>query len=243
MGLATILGFYLLSAGWSPPSMRGPAPQTAGESLAVTSSDSSTQQGQADSASQTQPSQGAEPTQPSPSPSGQTPNPPAQAKPSPPRPRHRKKAPTNCSSAPTALNTAGSTDATSANADSTNAAPTAGSTIPGSTTPGATASKPCPPPKKVVRDGGSSEPKVQLTGGTTAERASEKSSTEQLEAATQKNLKKAEARELSPSQREIVTQIKQFLEQSKAAVTAGDLERGHNLALKANLLSEELVKP
>jgi hypothetical protein len=238
MGLAAILGFYLLSAGWSPPAIRGPVFQTAGRSPAVTSSDSSTQQGQADSASQTQPSQGAEPTQPSPSPTSQTPNPPAQAKPSSPRPRHRKKAATNCSSAPTALNTPGSTDAASANADSTNAAPTVGSTI-----PAATASKPCPPPKKVVRDGGSSEPKVQLTGGTTAERASEKSSTEQLEAATQENLKKAEARELSPSQREIVTQIKQFLEQSKAAVAAGDLERGHNLALKANLLSEELVKP
>jgi hypothetical protein len=33
------------------------------------------------------------------------------------------------------------------------------------------------------------------------------------------------------------------MEQSKAAVAAGDLERGHKLALKAQLLSDELVKP
>jgi hypothetical protein len=103
--------------------------------------------------------------------------------------------------------------------------------------------KPCPPPKKVVRNGGSSEPKVQLTGGTTAQQAANKSSTEQLRAATEENLKKAAALQLNPTKREMVTQIKQFMEQSKAAVAAGDLERGHNLALKAQLLSDELVKP
>jgi hypothetical protein len=253
MGLAAILGVYLLSAGWSPPAIGGPVPQTAAQSPAATSSDSSTHQSQGTSASEPQsaPSQSAEPAQPLSSPNPQTPNPAAQAKPSPPRPRHHKKTPSNCSSAPTALNTAvakpadsanpvgsGSSDAGSANTGSTNAAPIVGSTI-----PGATPSRPCPPPKKVVRDGGSSEPKVQLTGGTTAQQASDKSSTEQLRAATEENLKKAEARELSPSQREMVNQIKQFMEQSKAAVAAGDLERGHNLALKANLLSDELVKP
>jgi hypothetical protein len=33
------------------------------------------------------------------------------------------------------------------------------------------------------------------------------------------------------------------VEQSKAAVAAGDADRGHNLALKARLLSDELGKP
>ncbi|MFZ0136454.1 MAG: hypothetical protein WAK89_05310 [Candidatus Sulfotelmatobacter sp.] len=105
------------------------------------------------------------------------------------------------------------------------------------------ASKPCPPPKKVIRNGGSNEPKVQLTGGTAAEQASDKSSTEQLRAATEENLKKAAQLQLTPSQRDMVSQIKEFLEQSKAAVAAGDLEGAHNLALKAHLLSAELVKP
>ena len=38
-------------------------------------------------------------------------------------------------------------------------------------------------------------------------------------------------------------QIKQFMEQSNTAAAAGDLDRAHSLALKANLLSAELVKP
>jgi hypothetical protein len=41
----------------------------------------------------------------------------------------------------------------------------------------------------------------------------------------------------------MLTQIQQFMEQSKAALAAKDMERGHNLALKAHLLSEELAKP
>jgi hypothetical protein len=41
----------------------------------------------------------------------------------------------------------------------------------------------------------------------------------------------------------MVNQVKQFMDQSKTAVTAGNVESGHNLARKAQLLSEELVKP
>jgi hypothetical protein len=33
------------------------------------------------------------------------------------------------------------------------------------------------------------------------------------------------------------------MEQSSKALAAGDLQRGHNLAMKAQLLSDELVKP
>jgi hypothetical protein len=33
------------------------------------------------------------------------------------------------------------------------------------------------------------------------------------------------------------------MDQSKTAVAAGDLARGHNLAQKAHLLSQELLKP
>jgi hypothetical protein len=80
-------------------------------------------------------------------------------------------------------------------------------------------------------------------GGTTAEQASHQRSTDELTAATEENLKKIAGRQLNPSQQEMVTQIKQFLQQSKTAVAAGDLERGHNLAMKARLLSDELVKP
>jgi hypothetical protein len=85
---------------------------------------------------------------------------------------------------------------------------------------------------------------VQLTGGTTAQQAlHQRSTTDQLTAATSENLKKIEGRKLSPAQQEMVNQIKQFIDQSKTAVSKGDLEGGHNLALKAHLLSDELVKP
>ena len=50
-------------------------------------------------------------------------------------------------------------------------------------------------------------------------------------------------RQLDSNQQEMLKQIQQFLDQSKAAVAAGDIERGHNLAMKAHLLSDELAKP
>jgi hypothetical protein len=119
-----------------------------------------------------------------------------------------------------------------------------GSPNAGSPNAGSAPLKPCPPPKKVVRNGGSDQPAVQLTGDTTAEQASHKrASTEQITAATEANLKKAAELQLSPGQQDMVSQIKEFMQQSKAAIAAGDLDGGHNLAMKAHLLSDELVKP
>ena len=104
--------------------------------------------------------------------------------------------------------------------------------------------KPCPPPKVVVKDGGSAEPTVQLKGNTTAAQASQQLyTTEQLTAATQENLKKLAGRQLTASQKEMMSQVKEFMGQSSKAIAAGDLQRGHNLAMKAQLLSDELVKP
>jgi len=79
--------------------------------------------------------------------------------------------------------------------------------------------------------------------GTTAEQAAQQRSIDELTAATSANLKKLESRQLSTTQQDMVSQVKQFMDQSKAAVAAGDLERGQNLATKAHLLSDELVKP
>jgi homogentisate 1,2-dioxygenase len=96
----------------------------------------------------------------------------------------------------------------------------------------------------VIKNGGSDEPTVELKGGTSEPQASQQRfSTEQLTAATEENLKKTAERQLNPSQQETVNQTKQFMDQAKSAVAAGDVERGHNLAKKAYLLSEELLKP
>jgi hypothetical protein len=70
-----------------------------------------------------------------------------------------------------------------------------------------------------------------------------KSSTEQLRVATEENLKKVEGHQLSASQQDMKNQINQFMQQSKTAAADGDVDRAHNLSLKARLLSDELVKP
>jgi hypothetical protein len=118
----------------------------------------------------------------------------------------------------------------------------------GSESAGATdspkASGGCSPAKTVVRDGGTSEPTVQLKGSGSSGRGSHQGDTaEQLLASTEDKLKKTEGQQLSSNQQEMVTQIRQFMDQSKAAAAAGDLNRARNLALKANLLSDELAKP
>lgn len=249
MTLAAILGFYLLSLGSSG---LGWMPSHAG-AFAVHSPVQQPPAGGSSDASASQPqapqSQTTEPVQPAPSPN-QPPNSPARAKPR----HHKKTAP--CSNAPTALNPAPGNPADSANPVAAGSAG-AGSTNTGSTNPasietgsakdapankGSAPLKPCPPPKKVVRNGGSNEPSIQLLGGTPSEQTLQ-ASTEQLTAATEENLKKIAGRPLNPSQQEMVTQIKQFMEQSKTAIAAGDVQRGHNLATKARLLSDELIKP
>ena len=102
----------------------------------------------------------------------------------------------------------------------------------------------CPPPKTVVREGGTSEPSIQLTGDAGGDPSShQRSTTDQLLGSAENNLKKIAGRQLNSSQQAMVNQIQQFMEQSKAAVAAGDVQRGHNLALKALLLSDELTKP
>jgi hypothetical protein len=60
---------------------------------------------------------------------------------------------------------------------------------------------------------------------------------------TEANLKKIAGRQLRQNQQDMVNQIHQFMDQSKTASDAGDLDRARTLAWKAQLLSEELVKP
>lgn len=56
------------------------------------------------------------------------------------------------------------------------------------------------------------------------------------------NLKKITGRQLSSSEQDMVTQIREYIEQSKAAVKTEDPERARNLAWKAQTLSEDLLK-
>jgi hypothetical protein len=112
---------------------------------------------------------------------------------------------------------------------------------------GATGTKPptanCQPAKTVVRNGGTSEPAVQITDAGGAAQAQQRSTTDQLLESTEDNLKKLADRQLTPTQQDMVSQIRQYMQQSKEAITAGDTERSRMLAQKAQLLSDELVKP
>ncbi len=179
------------------------------------------------------------------SPSSQNHSSPSPAKPSPKPRQHRKKpAVPDCSTSTTTANQPAAGN--SANASSSGSTTTsAGDTNqPSATDAKSTAGKPCQPPIVVIKNGGSKEPTVQLKGDATAEQASkERSTTDQLTAATEENLKKIGERQLSSSQQDVVNQVKDFLEQSKKAIAAGDLDRGRNLAMKARLLSDELLKP
>jgi hypothetical protein len=223
MLLAAILGICLLSPATSPAagtvlvSEPGPsAPSgTPADSPAPRSQDSSTapQKPEKSSAPSSQPAPASTPAQSSPAPATTHQG----------RWRRKKRAATpdcpNSTGAAKGSESAGATDSPKASGG-------------------------CSTAKTVVRDGGTSEPTVQLKGSGSGGRGSHQGDTaEQLLASTEDKLKKTEGQPLSSNQQEMVTQIRQFMDQSKAAAAAGDLNRARNLAVKANLLSDELAKP
>lgn len=95
-----------------------------------------------------------------------------------------------------------------------------------------------------MRNGGASEPTVQIApGGLSKQQASSQvQNTTQLLASTDANLQKLSDRRLNSSQQDTVKQIRTYMDQAKAATDAGDLQRAHNLAFKAHLLSDDLIK-
>ncbi len=155
--------------------------------------------------------------------------------------RHKKKVvASNCNSAPAAAGQGAS------GSTSPSAAPSDPATAANASAPGA-ASTPtnCPPSKVIVKQGGTSDPSIQLAGAAAGSKqtSQELDTAKQMLATTEANLKQIAGRQLTSSQQDMVTQIKQFMEQSKAAVADGDLDRARTLAWKAQVLSEELVKP
>lgn len=99
------------------------------------------------------------------------------------------------------------------------------------------------PGKVVVEEGGTSEtPQQAISAGMDqGQAAHERQTTEQLLQSTDSNLK-ALNRTLNSDEQAMVEQIKSYVTQSRAAINDGDLVRANNLALKAHLLSDALVK-
>jgi hypothetical protein len=84
------------------------------------------------------------------------------------------------------------------------------------------------------------EPQLSATL-TPGENTSQRRSAAQLLDATDANLRSLN-RSLSNDEQSMVQQIRTFMAQSRSAQKDGDTDRAYNLALKANLLSQELVK-
>lgn len=106
------------------------------------------------------------------------------------------------------------------------------------------AKKPAEPKnnKTVVKEGGENAPTGQLSASIPPNEASQqRQTTAQLRQAAENNLKSI-TRQLSGDEQSMVQQIRTYLSQSRAADNDGDTERAYNLALKARLLSDELVK-
>ena len=101
---------------------------------------------------------------------------------------------------------------------------------------------PAAPRRVVVRNGGT-DPGGQLQPGMSAGDAQkQRAGTQQLLQLADVNLKVVTGRALSPDQQDMVRQINMYMEQSRRASDEGDLVRARNLAVKARLLSDALVR-
>ena len=100
------------------------------------------------------------------------------------------------------------------------------------------------PPKIVVRPDGaepSSTPGQISPSISSKEANQDQATTDQLLQKTENNLNGIK-RQLSADEQAIVTQIRDYMNQSRQATKQNDLTRAHNLAVKAQLLCDELVK-
>jgi len=77
---------------------------------------------------------------------------------------------------------------------------------------------------------------------TSPEAARDRQSTTQSLDATEKDLKRVEGRSLNSDEQAMLAQIRAYIGQSRKAITDGDYERASNLAKKAQLLTDELLK-
>ncbi|HEY6180854.1 MAG TPA: hypothetical protein VIW67_01345 [Terriglobales bacterium] len=104
------------------------------------------------------------------------------------------------------------------------------------------------PPKEdpivVIRNGGTLDSQGQISYSATDQQTLEKrKNTDVLLNATTTDLKQLSGKQLNPTQQDMVKQIHNYMARSKDATKNGDIQGANNLAMKAHLLSQELVKP
>jgi len=96
------------------------------------------------------------------------------------------------------------------------------------------------PPKKVIPAEPAPTPQ-QISPGPTSDGGNSQASTDQLLQGAEANLNGI-TRQLSKDEEAMRAQIREFIKQSRNATTENDPARAHTLAVKARLLSDELVK-
>lgn len=98
------------------------------------------------------------------------------------------------------------------------------------------------PTRKIVRNGSTRDPELAFVPTLTdAQAERQRKDTERLLGLAENNLKQATLQSMTSSQQGTVDQIRTYMDQSKRAMSAGDVTRAHNLAFKAQLLSNELL--
>lgn len=75
-----------------------------------------------------------------------------------------------------------------------------------------------------------------------AEAVRDRQSTTQLLDATERDLKRVDGHTLSSDEQAMLSQIRAYISQSRKALTDGDYERASNLAKKAQVLTDDLLK-
>lgn len=99
------------------------------------------------------------------------------------------------------------------------------------------------PPKIVIQEGGANTPgsTQPASTNTTDNNAHNEPTTGQLLDSTENNLRNIK-RQLSADEQNTQAQIKDYVAQARQAIKDGDMVRAHNLAVKAHLLCDELIK-
>lgn len=99
------------------------------------------------------------------------------------------------------------------------------------------------PPKVVVHEGSTTDPGVEFSPSVPKPQAdAQLQNVNRLLDATDANLKKISGKQLSDTQQDMVKQIRAYMQQAKAAAGESDVHQATNLATKARMLSDELVK-
>ena len=97
--------------------------------------------------------------------------------------------------------------------------------------------------KKVVRNGGTSDPSIKVAPMVSAQQESEQTqNTQRLLSVAEANLKILAGRPQEGGLPTAISEMKNYVEQAKAALDGGDIERAHKIAVKASILTNDMVR-